>query len=56
MASGYLNLPKWIIEDLKSCKDLDILCASPNVSSIKANGFLGDGIKNYIPLMYRWIE
>lgn len=51
IASGYMAFPYSFIKTLKNAKSLDLLCASP-----QANGFLGDGIKNWIPYMYRCLE
>ena len=51
LASGYLNLPTQLITALAKVEKLKIICASP-----KANGFLGDGVKNWIPFMYRVLE
>lgn len=51
LASGYLNLPAEMVEWWKKVERLRIVCASP-----KANGFLGDGVKDWIPYMYRAME
>mmetsp|Transcript_17314 Transcript_17314/g.31199 ORF Transcript_17314/g.31199 Transcript_17314/m.31199 type:complete len:526 (-) Transcript_17314:554-2131(-) len=48
ITSGYMNFPKALRNLLKDTKVLKLLCASPN-----ANGFLGDGVKNWIPYFYR---
>ncbi|CAG9314460.1 unnamed protein product [Blepharisma stoltei] len=51
IASGYMGFPNSFTPLLKQVKALELLCASP-----LANGFLGDGVKNWIPFMYRCLE
>lgn len=53
IASGYMNFPSSLLSCLKNKHSLQLLCASPAVSFNKANGFLGDGVKNWIPYLYR---
>ena len=51
LASGYLNLPSELASMLSTVEEMKIICASP-----RANGFLGDGVKNWIPFLYRVME
>lgn len=51
LASGYLNLPSSLTQVLRQMDHLKVICASPS-----ANGFLGDGVKNWIPYLYRVLE
>ena len=51
LASGYLNLPSSLVQAFSHIEQLKVICASP-----KANGFLGDGVKNWIPYLYRVLE
>jgi len=51
IASGYMGFPSQTVSILKQKKTLELLCASP-----LANGFLGDGAKNWIPYLYRAVE
>lgn len=53
LSSGYMAFPQSLITQLSKCAKLNLLSASPEVISIQANGFLNDGIKNWIPYLYK---